>query len=427
MENDFLLLDTRSAFSKRTCHNLVGFVGEDWGNFFGKIHSSDCIKSKGIFGTGVLAESAKRLESGFESIAQGMPEVVDSVAEITGISGQAAEMNVLLYGRSATHRGIGPDTYTRQLIGALSDQCRLGEYSERAVDWGQWDALHVLDMKHAPLGLLKSAPIPVVLDVHDTYWLERVGYRSPDRWARMWLHWRRRRKYPKLLARASAIVVHSQFVSRVLRGYLPEDLKDRVRVVPYAVSVSEDAEEQIASHSPRILYVGRDFFRKGFPTLVDALDILLTRIPDVQLGVVGQEYQHSKRWAMRRCKGLPVTFFGGLSPDELHREIRKSDVVVLPSHTEAFGIVLLEAQALGVPVVGSDVGGIPETMDVGKSGLVTQAGDAEALASALEELLNDPERRKEMGHCGKAWVRDHFSPLIMGSALMEVYQSIVKL
>ena len=335
-------------------------------------------------------------------------------------------MNVLLYGRSPTHRGIGPDTYTRQLIGALSDRCQLGEYSERAVDWGQGDVLHVLDMKHAPLDLMKSVPIPVVMDVHDTYWLEKVGYRCPDRWVRMWLHWRRRRKYPKLLAKASAIAVHSQFVSGVLRNYLPEDLKERVRVVPYAVSVSATAEEQTASHSPRIMYVGRDFFRKGFPTLVDALEILLTREPDVQLGVVGQEYQHSKRWAMRRCKGLPVTFFGGLSPEDLHREIRKSDVVVLPSNTEAFGIVLLEAQVLGVPVVGSDVGGIPETMDVGKSGIVTSVGDAEALASAFEELLIDPGRRQTMGNHGKAWVQDHFSPQIMGSTLMKVYQSIVK-
>ncbi len=425
MENDSFLLDVRFALSLRSCHNLVGSAGEDWGDFFGKIHPSGGVKGKGVFGIRVLVEGAEKLESGIEGIAQGMRKMVDSVAEVTGISRQASEMNILLSGRSATHRGIGPDTYARQLIGALSDQCRLGEYSKKAVDWGQWDVLHVLDMKQAPLGLMKSAPIPVVLDVHDTYWLERVGYRCPDRWARMWLHWRRRRKYPKLLARVSAIVVHSQFVSAVLREYLPEDLKDRVRVVPYAVSVFEDADKLTTSHSPRILYVGRDFFRKGFPTLVDALDILLMQVPDVQLAVVGQEYQHSKRWAMRRCKGLPVTFFGGLSPEELHREIRKSDLVVLPSHTEAFGIVLLEAQALGVPVVGSDVGGIPETMDVGKSGLVAPAGDAEAIAGVLEELLTNPGRRQEMGHCGKVWVRDNFSPQIMGSALIEVYQSIV--
>ena len=68
---------------------------------------------------------------------------------------------------------------------------------------------------------------------------------------------------------------------------------------------------------------------------------------------------------------------------------------------------------------------VPETMDVGKSGLVTPAGDAKALAGVLEELLNDQERRHEMGNHGKAWVQNHFSPQIMGNALMEVYRSIV--
>lgn len=334
-------------------------------------------------------------------------------------------MNVLLYGRSATHRGTGPDTYSQQLIGALSNRCRLGEYREDTVDWRQWDLLHVLNMKHVPLGLLKSTPIPVVIDVHDTYWLEPVAYRCPDRWARMWLNWRRCKKYPKLLAEASAVVVHSQYVSSVMRDYLPAELKDRVKVVPYAVTISDVDHEQTTSHSPRLLFVGRDFFRKGFPTLVDALEILLSRISDVQLVVVGREYRHSKQWALQRCKGLPVTFLGGLNPEELHREIRKSDLVILPSNTEAFGIVLLEAQVLGTPVIGSDTGGIPETMDVGKSGLITPVGDAEPLALAIEQLLNDPNRRQEMGHHGKNWIRDHFSPQVMGEALLKVYQSIV--
>jgi glycosyltransferase involved in cell wall biosynthesis len=368
-------------------------------------------------------ENAEKLESGNEGSARGVPSMVDSVAEITGINEQAMQMNVLLYGRTTIHRGTGPDTYTQHLIGALSDHCRLGEYRESAMDWGQWDLLHVLDMKHAPLDLLKSASIPIVIDVHDTYWLEPVTYRCSDRWARMWLNWRRRRKYPKLLAKASAIIVHSQFVSDVMRNYLPEFLKQKVNVVPYAVSISNIAKDRTTPHSPRILYVGRDFFRKGVPTLVDALELLLSRIPDIQLGVVGREYWHSQRWALRRCKGLPVTFLGGLSPQEMHQEIRNSDLLVLPSYTEAFGMVLLEAQALGIPVIGSDTGGIPETMDIGKSGLITPVGNAEALALAIEKLLDDPNQRQKMGHHGAAWVRDHFSPKVMRETLMEVYQS----
>jgi glycosyltransferase involved in cell wall biosynthesis len=335
-----------------------------------------------------------------------------------------SRMNILLYGRSSTHRGVGPDTYANQLITALSGLCTLGEFVGKNQQWQEWDVLHVLDMKHVSYKLLKECPIPIVIDVHDIYWLEGLSYYCPLRWLRRLLAWRRRKKYPKLLYKASKIIVHSQFVHNVLCNYLPNEHRHKVALVPYSVAVSESHTEKLPLHPPKILFVGRDLFRKGFPTLIDALEILLKRKVDVQLGVVGQEYYHSFRWAVRRCRKLPVTFLGGLSPQDLHREILNSDIVVLPSYTEAFGMALLEAQALGIPVVGSKVGGIPETMEDGQTGILVLPNNPVALADALESLLKDDKCRQQMGEQGKFWVQKHYPPSQMADALIEVYQSI---
>jgi glycosyltransferase involved in cell wall biosynthesis len=354
-----------------------------------------------------------------------MPGLADGIAQYQGSGGQEAPVNVLLYGRSATHRGTGPDTYSSQLIGALAGRCNLGEYATCFGQLGDWDVVQVLDMKHVTMGFVRRMTLPVVLDVHDTYWLDRVSYPALDRWARRWLNWWRRRKYPKMMARAARIVVHSRFVAAILQEYLPVDHIEKIAYVPYAVTVPDEPEEEIPSHKPRILFAGRDFFRKGLSVLLDAFELLLNRLPDCELAVVGQEYYHSLRWAVRRCRGLPVRFLGGLSPRDLHREIRGSDVVVLPSYTEAFGIVLLEAQALGVPVVGTRVGGIPETMEDGATGLLVPPGDPGSLAEALEGLLNDPDRRREMGVRGKEWVAREYSPQRMAEALITVYSDVI--
>ena len=86
MENDSVLLDAWSALSIRSCYNMVGPAGKDCGDFFRTVHPGGRITSQSIFGTGLLVESAEKLESGIEGIAQGLRKMVDSVAEATGIS-----------------------------------------------------------------------------------------------------------------------------------------------------------------------------------------------------------------------------------------------------------------------------------------------------------------------------------------------------
>jgi glycosyltransferase involved in cell wall biosynthesis len=102
------------------------------------------------------------------------------------------------------------------------------------------------------------------------------------------------------------------------------------------------------------------------------------------------------------------------------------DIAVLPSRSEALGTMLLEAQACEVPVIGSRVGGIPEAVLEGETGLLFEPGNIEELRKKIEELAQDRERRKEMGHKGRQWVIAHFSVDKMVEATKLLYRDLLK-
>jgi glycosyltransferase involved in cell wall biosynthesis len=100
-----------------------------------------------------------------------------------------------------------------------------------------------------------------------------------------------------------------------------------------------------------------------------------------------------------------------------------SDVVVLPSTTrgEAFGLVLLEAMASGIPVVASHLPGVRAVVDHGRNGLLVPPGDSSALAAAIADLLGDPARRVRMGHDGRRKVESVYDWRLLASQLEQLY------
>ncbi len=109
-----------------------------------------------------------------------------------------------------------------------------------------------------------------------------------------------------------------------------------------------------------------------------------------------------------QADGLPVLFLG--QRDDVHHLLRNViDVVILPSDSEAFSIVLLEAAAAGLPRVGSNVGGIPESILDGVDGLIVPVGDAAALAGAMTTLVRGPALARRYGEAARVRLREAFS------------------
>jgi len=98
-------------------------------------------------------------------------------------------------------------------------------------------------------------------------------------------------------------------------------------------------------------------------------------------------------------------------------------VFCLPSSAEGLPLVVLEAMAAGKPVVAAAVGGVPELVVDGETGLLVPAGDLDALQRALTDLLADPERARRLGEAGRARVRASFSATAASERILKIYEA----
>lgn len=177
-----------------------------------------------------------------------------------------------------------------------------------------------------------------------------------------------------------------------------------------------DGRVPLSGETLRLLFVGRLVERKGVEHLVRALPRVLER-RDAELTVVGEgEWEPRIRRAAREA-GVEdrVRLTGYLSREELSRAYRRCDIFVLPAvvdskgDTEGLGVVLLEALRFGRPVVASNVGGIPDIVEDGRTGWLVPPGDPGALARTLLRVAREPEESRRVARRGRAVVEERFS------------------
>ena len=144
----------------------------------------------------------------------------------------------------------------------------------------------------------------------------------------------------------------------------------------------------------KFLYVGRISKEKGVDRLAEAFDGLCRRGHSASLVFVGDGPYRGELQA--RCHDRPVTFTGVLDGDDLATAYASADVMVFPSTTDTFGNVVLEAQASGLPVVVSDLGGPAEIVGGDRSGIIVDHRDTQALVDAMERLYLSPELRADL-------------------------------
>jgi len=133
------------------------------------------------------------------------------------------------------------------------------------------------------------------------------------------------------------------------------------------------------------------------------------RVPGLTLEIAGDGELEPELRATAARLGLDevVTFLGRVAP--VAPVLERAEVVVVPSFGEGFGMVALEAMERGRPVIASDVGGLPEIVADGQTGMLVPSGDVEALARAIAELAGDPVRAAELGAAGRVRALQEFS------------------
>jgi len=183
---------------------------------------------------------------------------------------------------------------------------------------------------------------------------------------------------------------------------------------------------------PRLLFVGRLVPMKGVDLAIDAVARLRSSFPTLRLTVVGDGSERGGLEAQARAAGLAsvVDFVGWQSAPQVAALMEQATLVVMPSratrteYTEGLGLVALEAAALGRAVVAARVGGIPEAVADGVTGLLVEGDDASALAEAIGALLADPDRAVAMGHAGRQRAIRHFGWTSCFDAFHELFSRL---
>ncbi len=241
--------------------------------------------------------------------------------------------------------------------------------------------------------------------------------------------------YPLLrhrLAREGALFLCvSEFIrGRVLAmGFPPERTHVHYTGVDCAAIRPRAADEETRT----VLHVARLVEMKGTEYLLLAFAALPSSLADVRLVVIGDGARRGRLEALARRLGLGerVRFLGARPHAEVVAWLRQAAMLVLPSvrtrtgRVEGLGMVLLEAAATGVPVVGSRVGGIPEGMEDGTTGFLVPERDPAALARRMVELLERPELRQRMGDAARRFVERRFEIGRQSGALERFYDGVL--
>jgi glycosyltransferase involved in cell wall biosynthesis len=184
-------------------------------------------------------------------------------------------------------------------------------------------------------------------------------------------------------------------------------------------------EWKIRSHTPVIGTLARLHEQKGHSYLLDAVAQLRREIPDVKALVVGDgELRPSLEQRTQALRLSDSVIFTGTRRD-VPEILALLDVFVLPSLWEGLPIALLEAMAAGLPVVATRVGGVPEVVVDGETGLLVPPRDPDALSEAILTLLQDPDLRQKMGQAGQERVREYFSVERMVEETEALYERLL--
>ncbi len=212
-------------------------------------------------------------------------------------------------------------------------------------------------------------------------------------------------------------------------------LKDRCRVIPLGIDIQRfDVQHDIGrveairrrhAGKPIVLFVGCFRYYKGLHLLIAAMKKV-----DAKLLLIGNgpESHRLQKLVKRNQLNNKIEFLGELSDDAVNAYYKACDIFVLPSHlrSEAFGLVQLEAMCCRKPVISTELGTGTSFVNVDQeTGLTVKPNDVEALSTAINQLISDPEKRRRLGEAGYKRVGQMFSLEKMVDSTLALYQSLL--
>lgn len=185
----------------------------------------------------------------------------------------------------------------------------------------------------------------------------------------------------------------------------------------------ESLRKKFHFNKPTIIHFGRLSYEKSTDLVLRAFAQILNWGIDARLVIIGDGPERGKLEAVGKKLNIDksVEFTGILRDNDLTERIAAGDFFVSASTIETQGLVFLEAMALGLPVIGVNVGGVPEYVDNGKSGFIVEPGNVKAIAEAMKKFIDHPELRESFGQNAKESVKKYDA-----DAIVEKIEGIYK-
>ena len=237
------------------------------------------------------------------------------------------------------------------------------------------------------------------------------------------------RRVGRLQRRANRFVTITEHVKQALVGQgFPAD---KIAVLPLGIDTAYFAAAPEVDREPVVLFVGRLVEKKGAEYLIRAMAHVERAVPGARLVVVGDGPLRAplEAEAGRLLQG--AQFLGRQPPAEVRAWMSRARVFCVPSVTatsgdrEGFGVVFLEAQAMGTPIVSSCSGGIPEAVADGETGFLLPERDVEGLAARITALLSDDATWGAMSQRGQDRVRSKFDTFRLTRRLEALYDEVI--
>lgn len=202
--------------------------------------------------------------------------------------------------------------------------------------------------------------------------------------------------------------------------------KTNIIVIPNAIPIPRQLCYRVSQLKPfRLAFLGLIGQRKGLFDLLKVLADIKGQGHDILLEVGGNGDVDFFRFIVKQL-GIQkqVIYHGWIGPKEKESLFRRVDAYVLPSYAEGMPMSVLEAMAHGLPVVSTNVGGIPDLVCHNKTGLLISPGDRIALALAIKRLSLEPDLRIKMGERALERVKEHYQLETMINLLINVYNDL---
>lgn len=235
--------------------------------------------------------------------------------------------------------------------------------------------------------------------------------------------------------RADKVIAISEAIGTLISDHhnVP---KEKIVVSPLGIDLPDEPPTVNDSdkYTLNVLFVGRLEKRKGIETLLEAIPSVIDKVPNASFTIVGGDTNASplggsyKNYLLRNLdkRYHPYVTFTGFIPDtELRKYYENCDLFVAPSLYESFGLIYLEAMAWGKPVIGCNVGGVPEVIEDGISGIIVHPEDANELSEAIIRL-SECHIRKEFGVHARQRVERHFSLKSMAGETFSIYRKVIQ-